>query len=157
MDATADGILVEREIRIEAARETVWECLTDPDQHVRWMGEVADLEPMPGGRYEVRVVPGRTAKGVFLEMEPPSRLLISWGWEPAGARSPLPPPGSTTVEFRLIALGDATLLRLTHRRNPTAESAAGHARGWEHYLARLAQLAAGQAPGPDPWITTPPI
>ncbi len=27
----------------------------------------------------------------------------------------------------------------------------GHAEGWAHYLGRLAQVAAGRDPGPDPW------
>ena len=59
-------------------------------------------------------------------------------------------PGSSLVEIDLIEQPDGTLLRLTHSGLPSAEQCAGHAEGWAHYLARLAQVAAGRDPGPDP-------
>ena len=47
---------------------------------------------------------------------------------------------------------DGTLLRFTHTGLPNAEQCAGHAEGWAHYLERLAEVAAGRDPGPDPWL-----
>jgi hypothetical protein len=61
-------------------------------------------------------------------------------------------PGSTRVEFELVPNGDGTTLRLRHRHLPSAEAAALHAHGWDHYLGRLAAVAAGEDPGSDPWI-----
>jgi hypothetical protein len=45
--------------------------------------------------------------------------------------------------------GDGTIVRLTHRDLPQ-EARDIHARGWSHYLSRLAGAAPGGDPGPDP-------
>jgi len=42
-----------------------------------------------------------------------------------------------------------TLVRPTHRDLP-ADAFGDHRAGWEHYLDRLAALAGGGDPGPDP-------
>ena len=151
MDATAEGISVEREIEIAASPETVWELLTDQGEATRWMGQAAAFDLRPGGAYRVEVIPGTTARGEFVEIAPPHRLVYTWGWE----REDLVPPGSTTVEFELIRTGAGTLLRFRHRDLPSAKSAASHAHGWDHYLERLAVIAGGVDPGPDPWISGP--
>jgi uncharacterized protein YndB with AHSA1/START domain len=150
MNRTAGSILVERTITIAASPETVWGFLIDPEKAVRWMGQAASFDPRPGGHYRVDVLPGNVASGEFVEIDPPHRLVYTWGWE-AGSSSPIP-PGSTTVEFELIPVREGTLVRLTHRDLPDATAAASHAHGWEHYLARLAVTAAGADPGVDPWI-----
>jgi uncharacterized protein YndB with AHSA1/START domain len=152
MEATTESTAIEREIVIEASPETVWELLVDPDEATGWMGQAATFDLRPGGRYRVEVVPGRTASGEFVEIDPPHRLVYTWGWEHDG--SPVP-PGSTTIEFELTPSGDGTLLRFSHRDLPSAESMASHAHGWDHYLGRLAVVAAGGDPGRDPWIDRP--
>jgi uncharacterized protein YndB with AHSA1/START domain len=117
------------------------------------MGRQATFDLRPGGRYRVEVLPGRIASGEFIEVDPPHRLVHTWGWE-AGNSSSVP-PGSTTVEYELLPHGEGTLLRLTHRDLPGAGAAGRHAHGWEHYLDRLATLAGGDDPGADPWLTRP--
>ena len=92
---------IEREIAIAARPETVWEFFVDPEKACRWMGLSAELDPQPGGIYRVEVIPGNVARGVFVELDPPRRLVYTWGWE-AGAGSPVP-PGSTTIEIDLVA------------------------------------------------------
>jgi hypothetical protein len=54
------------------------------------------------------------------------------------------------VEVSLTPDGDGTLLRLVHRRLKP-DAIRFHRAGWEHYLPRLALVAAGEAPGDDPW------
>lgn len=153
MDATTESIAVEREIAIDASPETVWELLVDPEQAARWMGQSATFDLRPGGRYRVEVIPGHTASGEFVEIDPPHRLVHTWGWE-AEDGGPVA-PGSTTIEYELIPNGDGTLLRFSHRNLPSAEAAASHAHGWDHYLERLATVATGADPGVDPWIAGP--
>jgi len=153
MQTTAEGMSVEREVRIAAAPQTVWEFLVDPEKAVRWMGVAASIDPRPGGRYRVEVLSGNVASGEFLEIEPPHRLVQTWGWEPGSGGSVA--PGATTVEIRLVPDGDGTLLRLAHTGLPDAAAAAAHAHGWEHYLERLAAAAAGADPGADPWLSGP--
>jgi uncharacterized protein YndB with AHSA1/START domain len=152
MDAVSEGISVEREIAIAASLETVWELLTKEDQAIRWMGRSAEFDLRPGGVYRVDVVPGNVACGEFVEIDPPHRLVFTWGWE-AGA-SPVA-PGSSTVEFELTPDGDGTLLRFRHFNLPSVEAAASHGHGWDHYLDRLATAAGGGDPGRDPWIERP--
>ena len=151
MDATSEATAVERELAIDAAPEAVWEFLVDPEKATRWMGEKATFEPRPGGLYRVEVIPGNTAVGEFVELDPPHRLVFSWGWEPGGQDNRVA-PGSSTVEIELVPSGAGTLVRLTHRGLPGPEAAASHAQGWDHYLPRLATAAEGADPGPDAWL-----
>jgi uncharacterized protein YndB with AHSA1/START domain len=151
VDAITESIAVEREVVIAASPETVWELLVDPEQAQRWMGQSATFELRPGGRYRVEVIPGHTASGEFVEIDPPRRLVHTWGWERDDGSSVA--PGSTTVEYELVPNGEGTLLRFSHRNLPGSEASAPHAHGWDHYLERLAAVAAGGNPGIDPWIS----
>jgi uncharacterized protein YndB with AHSA1/START domain len=154
MKSTTETISVEREITIAASPETVWQFLVDPEKATRWMGQRATLDPRPGGLYRVEIVPGHTARGEFVELDPPNRLVHTWGWEQGDDAEPRAvPPGSSTVELELIPTEGGTLLRFTHRDLPTPESADSHAYGWDHYLERLVVAGAGGDPGVDPWIT----
>jgi uncharacterized protein YndB with AHSA1/START domain len=153
VDATTETVSVEREITIAASPETVWELLTDPEQAGRWMGLGAVFDLRPGGGYQVEVLPGNIARGEFVEIDPPRRLVHTWGWE--GGKHGVP-PGSSTIEYELIPSGEGTLLRFTHRDLPSAEAAASHGHGWDHYLARLSTAAAGGDPGVDPFISQTP-
>jgi uncharacterized protein YndB with AHSA1/START domain len=149
METTAETTRIEREVKIVASPETVWEFLTDPDKATRWMGIDATLEPRPGGLYRVEVLPGTVARGEFVELDPPRRLVWTWGWEP-GARSSLPPGGST-VSIELLPAEDGTLVRLAHEL--PRDRVGDHAEGWGHYLSRLSVAARGDDPGEDPWLS----
>ena len=88
------------------------------------------------------------ASGEFVEVEPPHRVVFTWGWE--GEDSAVP-PGSSTVEVTLTPQGEHTTLRLIHRDLPNPQEATGHTAGWDHYLERLQILGAGGDPGADAW------
>ena len=154
MEATSEMLAVERELAIDASPETVWQFLVDPDKATRWMGQTASFDLRPGGDYRVGVIPGHTASGEFVELDPPRWLVFTWGWEP-GEDGPNPvPPGSTTIEIELVPNGDGTTLRFSHRL-PTPDAAESHAHGWDHYLERLVVAAGGGDPGEDPWLSGP--
>jgi uncharacterized protein YndB with AHSA1/START domain len=154
MARTAETVSVQREIAIDASPETVWEFLVDGEKATRWMGLTASLDPRPGGLYLVEVIPGHTARGEFVEIDPPSRLVFTWGWNPSEDGGPnAVPPGSSTIEIELVPSGRGTTLRFTHRDLPSPESGASHAHGWDHYLPRLAVAVGGGDPGEDPWLT----
>jgi uncharacterized protein YndB with AHSA1/START domain len=152
VDAVTDTTTVERELVIDASPETVWEFLVDPEKATRWMGMSATLDPRPGGEYRVEVIPGNTAVGEFLEVDPPHRLVQTWGWE--ASQSSSVEAGSTRIEIELLSSGDGTILRFRHEL-PTAKASESHARGWDHYFARLVVAAPGGDPGVDPWIENP--
>jgi uncharacterized protein YndB with AHSA1/START domain len=136
---------VERQVRIAARPDTVFRFLIDPDRMLRWMGSGVALDPRPGGIYRVDVNGRDVARGEFVEVVPPSRVVFTFGWEGGG---PLP-PGSTTVEISLEPDGEGTIVRLRHSGLPR-EAREQHAQGWEHYLGRLAIAVGGGDPGPDP-------
>jgi DNA-binding transcriptional ArsR family regulator len=138
-----------REIVIAAPLDAVWSLLSDQGRVTRWMGVSAAFDLVPGGAYRLEVVPGQVASGEFVELEPPLRLAHTWGWE--GYARATVPPGSTIVSYELVGVPAGTLLRLRHHHLPSVRSAGSHDRGWGHYLPRLASVAAGEAPGPDPW------
>ena len=131
-------------IHIEAPPERVFEHFVRPEAMVRWMGEYAVLEPERGGRFEVNVQ-GAPVRGRYIEVEPPHRVVMSWGY----AGSDALPPGASTVEVRLTVDGVGTRVDLEHRDLPIEERS-GHERGWEHYLERLQIAAGGAEPGDDP-------
>ena len=153
MDATAETTSVERTISIAARPETVWEFLVDPEKATRWMGTSATIEARPGGEYRCEVLPGHIARGQYVELDPPRRLVFTWGWEKGGGEDSVVRPGSSTIEIELTPEGEGTRLRFVHRDLPSAEAAESHGHGWDHYLPRLAIAASGGDPGEDPWLT----
>jgi uncharacterized protein YndB with AHSA1/START domain len=142
-----EALVVRRETHVAAPPAAVFALLTDPEKILRWMGTEAQVEPQPGGLSRVLVTGARVARGAFREVVPVHRLTYSFGWDGSEAV----PPGSGLIEIDLVERPDGTLLRFTHSGLPTAEQCAGHAEGWAHYLDRLAAVAAGRDPGPDPW------
>jgi uncharacterized protein YndB with AHSA1/START domain len=154
MTSTTEGIAVVREVMIEASPETIWRFLVDPAAAVRWMGVAASLDPRVGGQFRVEVLPGDVASGEFVEVDRPRRLVHTWGWEnPSGSV----PAGSTTVAFDLIPRDEGTLVRVTHSGLHEAAATDRQARGWDHYLPRLAAVATGGDPEADPWIKRPEL
>src|SRR5215207_1594290 len=108
----------ELEVRIQARPETVFEFFVDPEKMRRWKGTEAELDPRPGGTYRVGgIAGGATVVGEFVEIDPPRRLVFTWGWE--GDEEV--PPGSSTVEVTLTPDGDATVLHLVHRDLPAGQ------------------------------------
>jgi uncharacterized protein YndB with AHSA1/START domain len=146
---TVEPIVVER--RVAVPPEAVWQYLTDGDLWRRWQGAAVTIEAQPGGAFTMRMGDGREAAGRIVDVQPNRRLTFTWGWtdEPDTL-----PPGSTTVEIELVADGDGTVIRLTHRGLPPS-AAPMHEAGWRHYVPRLAELATGGDPGPDPGPPAP--
>jgi uncharacterized protein YndB with AHSA1/START domain len=146
----AGAFTVNSEIRIDASPEAIFPFLTDPQKIVRWKGVDATVEASPGGVYRVNVTGGKHAVGEYLEVDAPNRVVFTWGWEGDEQL----PPGSSTVTIELISDGDGTIVRLTHSGLPEGADAA-QLQGWEHFLPRLAIVASGGDPGPDPWVAAP--
>jgi uncharacterized protein YndB with AHSA1/START domain len=136
-------------VRIEATPAEIFPYFTDPELFVRWMGDWAKLDPTAGGVFAVDIN-GAPIRGEYLVVEPPHRLVFTWG----AAGSTVLPAGSTTVEITLRPVGEGeaqeTVLELVHRDLPE-EELPKHEEGWAHYLPRIVVAASGGDPGPDPW------
>ena len=136
-------------ITIAAPPDAVFDHLVDPDKLIRWFGVEADIDPRPGGKFWLNVTGKDTASGAYVEVNRPSRVSFTWGWE--GSEDV--PPGSSMVSIDLKLEGDETLLVLTHSGLPMGADDA-HKQGWVHLLERLQVVGAGGDPGPDPWHQT---
>src|SRR5436309_13295548 len=123
-----------REISIDAPPETVFSYFTDPAKHRLWQGTEVELDPRPGGALRITFGSGHVAIGTYLEVEPPTRLVYTWGWAEEGAS--LLPPGASTVELTLEPAGAATLLRLRHFGLPE-KAIQFHSDGWDETLSEL--------------------
>jgi uncharacterized protein YndB with AHSA1/START domain len=137
--ATLDPGVIERELRIAAPPEVVFALWTESDRMVQWMGRTVSLEARAGGAFRLDYNGSDIASGEVLEIDPPRRLVLSWGWEAEGDPTP---PGSSRVEVTLAPDGGGTLLRLCHS-GLTAEAVEGHAVGWDQFLPGLVSVAEG--------------
>jgi len=152
--------IVEVSVHIAAPPETVFGYLTDAARYPQWMGSSAVLDPVAGGIYRVRMADGFAAAGTFVEVDPPRRVVFTWGWaddeaaqhvlgEPPADDGGLP-AGSTRVAIGLDADQGGTWLTLRHHDLPTRELRDAHQHAWQTYIGRLVIRAAGGDPGPDP-------
>ena len=124
--------MISASVRIAAPPEVVFAYFTDPQLLVTWIGERADLDAQPGGTFAVDFA-GTAARGSYVAVEPPHRVVFTWGI-PQDATLP---PGSSTVEVVLVADGDDTVVTLTHRDLPP-DREPSHREGWERCLTVLA-------------------
>lgn len=136
-------------IDIDASPEHVFGFLVTDTGMTSWMGQWASLDPVPGGQFAVDVA-GYPVRGMFLEVDPPRRVTVSWGF--AGSESV--PPGASTVSFELTPIGAGTRVEVVHTDLPEAD-VPGHAAGWTHFLPRLTRAATGERLPPDTWTPRP--
>ena len=116
---------------IKAAPEVVFPYLTDPALIIKWIGVRAELDPQPGGVFLLDMG-DVVARGAYLAVEPPYRVVFSWGIPGDDAL----PAGGSTVEVVLTPDGEDTMVVLTHRGLPSSFMDM-HRAGSEHRLGLL--------------------
>jgi uncharacterized protein YndB with AHSA1/START domain len=138
--------LAEHTIVLDAPAAVVYEHLTTAEGLLRWIAVDAIAEPIAGGRLQWTHANGDTMVGRFVELDPPRRLVIAYGW-----RGDLMgvPPESTTVEIVLDEHDGRTTLRLVHRGIPP-DVVDKHQYGWIHFLTQLQASIADARPTHTP-------
>jgi uncharacterized protein YndB with AHSA1/START domain len=121
-------------VRIGATPDVVFPYLTDASLIVQWIGDWAELDPVPGGVFALNIE-SSLARGTFLVIEPPHRVVFSWG----SPGSETMPAGSTTVEITLTEDGGETVVELLHRGLPVGKHEP-HLHGWTRFLGQLRDL-----------------
>jgi uncharacterized protein YndB with AHSA1/START domain len=128
-------------VRIAAAPDVVFPYFTDPVLALKWIAQSADLDARPGGLFHI-VVDGNPARGTYVELDPPRRVVFTWGID---GNENLP-PGTSTVEVDLVVEGDETVVTLTHRDLPE-DFRQSHQSGWSEYLGTLVGVVASGPTG----------
>jgi uncharacterized protein YndB with AHSA1/START domain len=142
---TSEQQRIEVSVTINAEPATVWRFLSEEQKLLAWMTFMpgapvpagSSFQPIPGGTVNIQFPGGGAAKGKVLELEPPRRLVFTWGYEPDVGKTGLR-PGACCVEITLMPVSDGTRVTLVHS-GPMSESIAKqHIPGWRHYLSQLA-------------------
>jgi uncharacterized protein YndB with AHSA1/START domain len=129
---------------LPAAREEVFRAWTDADLVRQWFkprggsSPGAEMDVRVGGRYRWAMkLLGHVyyAVGEYIEVDPPKRLVFTFGWERALVRLS---DSVVTVEF--IERGDETEVVITHEQLPNRGQRALHGEGWRACLSNLDRL-----------------
>lgn len=131
-----------KDVEIAAPPETVWSFFADPAKVAQWLGRSAEIDARPGGLVRVDFNGFDIMRGEVLEMQPYSRLLMSWGWESLADGTQ---PGGSRVEITLTPEGAGTRLRLVHSGFVAMEHDSMDA-GWTDLLGVMARQAQGSEP-----------
>lgn len=138
---------LEREIRIDAPPEVVFDVVSRPEHLRMWWPDDARFEPEPGAAGELFWDGHSTVEPItVVEADPPRRFAIRW--IASGGRMP-DADNSLLVTFDLEPSGEGTILRLTESgwREKGWEAAVleeafhDHERGWDLFLPRLQRYA----------------
>jgi uncharacterized protein YndB with AHSA1/START domain len=141
------GLMIDRDILIEAPAEVVWRTITEPAQMSQWFADQVDLVIEPGARGYLKF--GDQGGPVVVEtVDPPARFSFRWnhphGEEPVAGNSmlvefTLTPEDAERTRLRVIETGHEL------RSWPDAEKqryADEHLQGWGEFLDRLDTLVA---------------
>lgn len=127
------------EVFIDAVPEKVFGFFTDPALMAQWFGQSHVLDPRVGGLFHVEVSDGNVALGVYTEVNPPHRVVFTFGWEAHDAQRAMLvhlPPGASRVEIDLLPKDGGTLVRFRHTGLPEITSEV-HRQRWSMHFARL--------------------
>jgi uncharacterized protein YndB with AHSA1/START domain/DNA-binding transcriptional ArsR family regulator len=135
---------------IHATPGRVWEALIDAELTARYWGHSNVSDWQPGSVWEHRRTDGSgiaDAGGVVLEVEPPHRLVMTFG--DAGSTAG---PDASTVTFLIEPHHDIVRLTVTHVNLATDDDVAAVSLGWPAVMANLKSLLeTGEVLPQAPW------
>ena len=132
---------------LAATPDELFRAWTEPDLFREWfkprVGSIpnAEMDVRVGGRYRIAIERlGRVyyAVGEYLEVEPPRKLVSTFGWEDV----PLVRLRDSLLTVELISRDGHTEVVITHERLPTRTIRALHRLGWRSNLNALARSVA---------------
>jgi len=137
--------------RIAARPSIVFDALTTPAGIAHWWGPdagpvlLAETDVRVGGHFRVRFRmlndSEHESSGLYLEVERPSRLVMTWRWTHGGdpAEGGLEEPNESRIEIDLRPIDTGTELTFTHSNLQTEASRTSHEQGWTGALDKLAR------------------
>ena len=150
---TALPHLLDRTVDIGATIDTVFEYFTDSALWAAWWGAGSAIDARPGGRMLIRHNNGVEVTGEVLEVEPPRRIVFTYGY---ATGEQLPKVGGSQVTIALEPQGTSTRLHLRHAFAEVAHRE-GFVQGWRYQLSVFAttiadRLHAGAGETADAWF-----
>ena len=136
--------------RIQARPSIVFAAMTSAEGIAAWWGpddlpvSFAEVDARVGGGFRVRfpTMDGleHEARGEYLVVDPPHRLVMSWRWVSGGE------PGergrTSRIEIDLMPIAGGVEVSLMHSELASASSELNHERGWRGALDKLARRLA---------------
>jgi uncharacterized protein YndB with AHSA1/START domain/DNA-binding transcriptional ArsR family regulator len=138
---------------IRASTAQVWRALTDADLTARYWGHANVSDWQPGSAWEHQRLDGSGADlvGRVLEVEPPHRLVITFGEPPADSST-----GPSVVTFLVEPYQDIVRLTVTHENLADPQALQEISHGWPAVLANLKSLLeTGEVLPQAPWEMSP--
>jgi glutathione S-transferase len=140
-------LVIERVFK--APPEAVFHAWTDPAILVQWWGPETfttsepEMDVRPGGAWRTVMVGPKgethTASGVYREITPPKRLVMSWAWQQDdGGRG-----HETEVEVNFEPTSAGTRMRLVQRLFQSRQQRDNHFGGWTSTFKDLERLFGG--------------
>jgi len=125
---------VRHQYLVHAPPARVFRALTDPGEIVRWLADVAEIEPRTGGSYLVGWNDGPQHRGEILEFRRGRKVAFAWSWEGVALKG-------TRLTFSIAPRGKGTLLTVEHSGFPKeakwVELYAGAEWGWTYFAMNL--------------------
>jgi uncharacterized protein YndB with AHSA1/START domain len=142
----AEGTLTLEHV-FKATPAEVFRAWTDPEILKQWWAPEgfttpdAELDVRPGGAWHSTMVgpdgKKHVTSGVFREVVPPKRIVMTWAWESNGQRG-----HETIVDVTFEPVGRGTRVKLIQRVFQTPREVATHTWGWNSSFAILDKLLA---------------
>lgn len=145
----ADGLSLELTRLFPASRARVFEFFAGAALLAEWWGPRGfsipsiDFVPRVGGTYRIEMQPpdGNAFEltGTFREVDIPSRLALTFEWEPAD-----PDDQETVAQLAFEVTDDSTRVQLSQGPFKTEARRALHRDGWTESFDKLAELVTQQ-------------
>ena len=146
-DTLTDDKVLRMERVIAATPERLFELWTDPEELAKWWGPEGFTTPTyamdvrPGGRWHttMRRPDGseHVVSGIYRAIEPPKRLVFTWGWDDdAGMRG-----HETEVTVTFEPAPGGTRMTLVQQTFIDTDSRNRHQHGWGSSFVCLARQA----------------
>ena len=120
----------------DAPIQAVFDAFVDPEQLPKWWGPeemtvpVCEMDVREGGAWKtvMRSKDGKehTVTGVYKQIQPPTKLVFTWGWVYDSGRG-----HETLVTIELSEHAGKTRMHFEQRTFAAAEHRDNHVHGWE--------------------------
>lgn len=130
---------LDRTITIAAAPETVFRFFTDSARWAKWWGAGSEIDARVGGQMRIRYPNAVEAAGEVLEVDPPRRIVFTYGY---ASGQPIA-VGASTVTIAVEAVGGGSRVDLVHSFTDPGVCDQ-HVQGWRFQLSVFANIVADE-------------